>query len=120
MNSHRKDFAILLLHWTVGVIVAAESALFALSASTARHLAHMGLPTWIGPALGGIELVAALLFLLPAASRVGGLTLMVIFAAAIVLHFLHGEYNVGSLVVYAAAVWTVLKVCHETDESVPA
>jgi hypothetical protein len=96
MSSNRKDFAILLLHWTVGVIVAAESALFALSSSTARHMAHMGLPTWIGPALGGIELVAALLFLLPAASRIGG------------------------LVVYAAAVWTVLKVRHGTDESVPA
>lgn len=119
MSSHRKDFAILLLHWTVGIIVAAESALFALSASTARHLSHMGLPAWIGPALGGIELVAALLFLSPAASRIGGLALLVVFAAAILLHFLHGEYNVGALIVYGAAVWTVLKVRHGTDESVP-
>ena len=120
MTSNTKDFAILLLQWTVGVIVAAESALFAFSASTARHLAHMGLPTWIGPALGGIELVAALLFLLPAASRIGGLALLAIFAAAIALHFLHGEYNVGALVVYAAAVWAVLAARQNRTSGLPA
>jgi uncharacterized membrane protein YphA (DoxX/SURF4 family) len=120
MSSNRKDLAILLLHWTVGVIVAVESALFALSSSTARHLAHIGLPTWIGPALGGIELVAALLFLLPAASRVGGLVLLVIFTVAIVLHFFHGEYNVGALIVYAAAVWAVLATQRNRITGVPA
>jgi len=48
--------------------------------------------------------VAALLFLAPAASLIGSYLLLFIFAIAGLLHFLHGEYDVGGLIVYAAAV----------------
>lgn len=114
-----KGFAMVLLRWTVGIIVGAESALFAFSASTARHLSHMGLPPWVGLAIGIIELVAAFLFLLPALERAGGYILLAIFAIAIVLHVLHGEYNVGPLAIYAAAVWAVLAEGRNATSRVP-
>ena len=120
MSTNATTPAMALLRWSVGVVIGIESALFAFSGSTARHLAHMGLPGWIGPAVGGIELVAALLFLVPAANRWGGYGLLAIFAVAIALHLLHGEYNVGPLVIYAAAVWAVLGDRREPDGSVAA
>jgi hypothetical protein len=39
---------------------------------------------------------------------IGGVALMVIFALAIVIHLLHGQANVGALLVYAAAAWVVV------------
>lgn len=108
MNTSDKHVAMVVLQWAVGIIVGIESALFAFSASTVRHLAHLRLPTWIGLAIGITELVAALLFLLPVSKRAGGFALLAIFAMAIVLHLLHGEYNVGPLAVYAAGVWAVM------------
>lgn len=119
MNATRKGFAMLLLRWTVGVIVGAESALFAFSASTARHLSHMGLPPWMGLAIGIAELVAAFLFLLPASERAGGYALLAVFAIAILLHVLHGEYNIGPLAIYAAAVWAVLAEARNSASRVP-
>jgi hypothetical protein len=44
------------------------------------------------------------LFLVPAASLVGGYALVIIFFLAAVIHILHGWYDVGALVVYAIAV----------------
>ena len=75
-----------------------------------------GLPQWIRPALGGSEVVAALLFLVPAASSVGGYLLLFIFAIAIVIHFLVGEIaGVGSLVVYSMAV--IVCMAHRNKSS---
>ena len=119
MKMQEKRSAMAILHWTVAVIVGIESALFAFSSSTARHLSHIGLPTWIGLAIGVIELLAALLFLVPASKRVGGYGLLVIFAVAIMLHLMHGEYNVGPLVIYAVAVWAVLAEARNSASRVP-
>jgi hypothetical protein len=38
----------------------------------------------------------------------GGLLLIAVLAFAIVIHLLHGWFDVGGLVVYAAAAWTVV------------
>lgn len=92
------------LRWTLGVILLLESVHFALSRAAARELTRNGLPHWLPPALGGTEALAALLFLVPALSAVGGGTLLAIFAIAAVLHFLQGQFNIGSLVIYAMAV----------------
>lgn len=96
--------AIAALTWTLGVVVLAESIRFALSHSAAYHLTTLGLPAVLGPLLGGVEALAALLFLIPSTRRAGGAGLLVIFAIAGAIHLLHGEYDVGGLVVYAAAV----------------
>lgn len=69
-----------------------------------RHLHIMGLPDWFALALGGAEVVAAVLFLMAKTARLGGIALLVIFAVAVTIHVLHGQWDVGGLLVYGAAV----------------
>jgi hypothetical protein len=42
--------------------------------------------------LGGAEILAAMLFLIPPTMTVGGYSLLVIFALATLIHLLHGDY----------------------------
>lgn len=58
--------------------------------------------------LAVVEIAGALLFLVPATARAGGALLLGVFAIAIALHALHGEWGFGALVVYATAVWVLL------------
>jgi cbb3-type cytochrome oxidase subunit 1 len=108
MNPQLKKLSIPILRWTLGLVVLWQSIHFVLSASSARHLSESGMPQWIRPALGGSEIVAALLFLMPAVSRIGGYSLLIIFAIAVALHLLHGDADVGGLILYCAAVLVCL------------
>lgn len=82
------------------------------SATTLQH--GFGAGSWhhgLAAILRGVaaaEIVAAILFLIPATKRVGGWLLLGVFAIAMALHALHGEWGFGGLVVYATAVWVVL------------
>jgi hypothetical protein len=58
--------------------------------------------------LGFAELVAAIVFLLPRTSRCGGIALLVVFVCAAAVHILHGEFDVGYLAIYGAAVLAVI------------
>jgi hypothetical protein len=100
--------AISILYWSVGLVVLIESCLFVFSASRAHEFARSGMPHLIRPILGGAEIIAALLFLIPPARMIGGYALLVIFIVAALIHILHGQPDVGGLVIYAAAVYTVL------------
>ena len=104
----RLKTAISILYWSVGLIVLLESCLFVFSASRGHDFAKSGMPQLVRPVLGGTEIIAALLFLIPLARTIGGYGLLVIFALAALIHILHGQPDVGGLVVYAAAVYTVL------------
>jgi hypothetical protein len=104
MNRRLKKIAIPGLRWALGLVVLLESCQFAFSPTAIHHFSKTGLPQWIRPALAGSEIIAALLFLVPAASFAGGYLLLLIFAIAAILHILHREFDVGALVVYAMAV----------------
>lgn len=104
MNKRLQNLALPMLQWTLGLVVAWESCEFAFGPAAMRMFAKTGLPGWIRPVLGCAEIVAAILFLVPAATFIGGYALLVIFFLAAVIHILHGWYDVGGLVVYAAAV----------------
>ncbi len=54
-----------------------------------------------------LEAIAALLFLLPAALRLAGVALLLIFGFAVIFHGLHGEF-LSTLLVYAAGVAFVM------------
>lgn len=103
MNQRLKTIAIPGLRWTLGLVVLLQSFQFAFSPSAIRHFAQTGLPQWVRPALAGSEIIAALLFLIPAASVVGSYSLLAVFAIAIAVHFLHGQFDVGGLLVYGMA-----------------
>ena len=97
-----------LLRWTLGVVVLLESAQFVFSNSAAHFFAKTGLPAWLRPALGGAETIAAVLFLVPFTTLIGSYLLLIIFGLAALVHILHGQYDVGGLVVYAVAVLVCL------------
>jgi hypothetical protein len=107
MSFNRQRAALALLRWTVGLVVLWQSYRFAFSGA-----AHLGLPAWLVPVIGGAELLAAALFLVPKFQRVGGYTLLAIFAVAFTIHGLHGEVGLG-LLVYAAAVFACLSTRSE-------
>jgi uncharacterized membrane protein YphA (DoxX/SURF4 family) len=108
MNTGLSNFSITLLRWTLGLVVALESLQFVFSNSAAHFLSKTGLPSWIQPVLGGAEVLAAILFLMPLTTALGSYLLLVIFALAILLHILHGQYQVGEIFVYAAAVFVCM------------
>lgn len=106
MDLHRS--AIKGLNWAVGIVLIIESARFAFGAGAAKIIAHLGLPPWVRPAIGVSEIVAAVLFLIPASMAIGGWALLVIFVLAGAIHLLHGQYDVGWLVIYFMAVLVVV------------
>jgi DoxX-like family len=108
MASNRIRTAVIGLQWTLGTVVLAESSRFVLSTSAAHAFAKTGLPNGLRIMLGSAEILAALLFLIPRTSVKGGVFLVVIFALASVVHVLHGWFDIGGLVVYAAAALAVI------------
>jgi len=107
-TNDRLTAALRILQWVLGLVILAESAHFALAAEAAHAFAKTGLPHFIRPALAWAEIAAAILFLIPRATVTGGRLLIAVLAVAIVLHLLHGWFDVGGLVVYAAATWAVM------------
>jgi len=116
MNLPKRPTSAWALRWTLGLVVLWESYQFAFSAASARHLEHMGLPSWVGPVLGIAEMLAVVLFLIPRLDRIGGICLLAIFAIAAALHVLHGQFEIGSLLVYGAAALT----CISRDGRLPS
>lgn len=108
MNIRRQQIAQTLLRWSVGLVVLWESYQFGFSDAAALHLQRMRMPEWTGPVLGSTEIMAAILFLIPKLGRIGGYALLVIFAVAAAIHVLHGQFQIGSLVVYGASVFACM------------
>jgi hypothetical protein len=108
MSTERSRCALIALHWVVALVILAESARFAFSASAAHAFARTGMPNIVRLVLGGCEMIAAVLFLIPPTVVVGGWLLIVILGAAAIVHILHGWFDIGALLVYAVATWAVI------------
>jgi uncharacterized membrane protein YphA (DoxX/SURF4 family) len=104
MSTLHKATSIAFLRWSLGLVVLWESYRFATSPAPVHQLQRMGLPVWIAPVLGGIEIVATVIFLIPRLRRVGGYSLLAVFAIAATLHILPRQFEIGPLLVYSAAV----------------
>jgi hypothetical protein len=107
MDEQRVRAALSGLQWTVGIVILIESILFIMP-SAAHEFASTHMPNMVREALGWGEIVAAILFLIPRTVVRGGWLLIGIFAAAILIHLLHGMFNVGSLAIYTAAALAVV------------
>ena len=103
MNHHRLRNAFAILHYTLGLVV------FAQSVTTAVEAAGGGAGTGRNPlfALAAVEAVAAILFVIPRTVRIGGGLLLGVFPVAIAVHALRGDLAL-TLVVYGAAVVFVM------------
>lgn len=105
MSGRVHGASLTLLRWILGLVVIWQALQFTLSANAARTISLIGLPHLTIPILGGVEIFAAVLFLIPNFARLGGYLLLLVFAFAIALHILHRQYSVGPLLVYAAAAF---------------
>lgn len=107
-TTRRTYKAITALQWTLGIVVLIEAGLFVLP-HAGHDFAKTHLPQALRLLLGWGEIAGAILFLIPKTAVQGAWVLLIIFALAIAIHLLHGMPNVGALVVYAAATWTVAR-----------
>lgn len=106
MTEQRMKTALTGLQWTLGLVILTEAILFVMPG--ARHdFARTHMPDIVRQVLGWGEIVGAVLLLIPRTAVRGGWGLAGIFVLAIVVHLLHGMFNVGNLAIYIAAGWVV-------------
>jgi hypothetical protein len=106
MTAQRSKTALTVLQWTLGIVVLIESILFLLP-SAAHAFAQTHMPNAVRLGLGLAEAAGCIFMLYPRTAARGAWLLIVVFALAIVIHLLHGMYNVGNLAIYMAAAWVV-------------
>jgi hypothetical protein len=106
MGDQRSKLALTGLQWTLGVVILIEAVLFLLP-SAAHDFARTHMPNFVRLIVGCGEVAGSVLLLIPRTAIRGGWLLVAVFALALVIHLLHGMYNVGDLAIYTAAAWAV-------------
>jgi hypothetical protein len=94
------------LQWTLGVVILIEAVLFVLP-SAAHDFARTHMPGFVRLLLGWGEIAGCVLLLIPKTTIRGAWLLLAVFVFAILIHLLHGTYNVGNLAIYAAAALAI-------------
>jgi hypothetical protein len=92
------------LQWSLGLVLIYECTRLVFTSASA----HTHMPRVFVVALASVELLGAILFLIPPVVVAGGRTLLATFGVAAVVHILHGQPDVGYLVIYAMAVLTII------------
>ncbi len=109
--------ALLGLQWSLGVVIFIEAALLAFSKSEIQFSGHAGVHHWIRIVLAWSEMLACVLFLVPRAMKLGTLLLIAVLALAALVHVLRGNFQIGGLLIYAAAVAVVVSQPHSEAPS---
>lgn len=103
MKQSANKLAITGLQYSLGLVLVYEcSRLLFMSGASQAHIPHL-----LVKIIAVVELAGAILFLIPPAVVAGGRVLLATFAFAAVIHILHGQPDVGFLVIYAMAVLVV-------------
>ncbi len=113
MSARSSSFPIEFLKWALGVVVLLESLRLFVHSFHALLLANSPSHAWFHPVLAAAEIAGAVLLLLPRTTRTGCIVLLIVFVVAAIFHLLHGEWDIGFLVIYSAAV----VVIHESSRS---
>jgi uncharacterized membrane protein len=106
MNEPRMKAALTGLQWTLGIVILIDAVLF-LRPSASHAFAQTHMPDAVRLVLGWGKIVGCILLLIPRTAVRGAWTLIAVFVLAILIHFLHGMYNIGDLAIYAAAAWAI-------------
>ncbi|MGB7599860.1 MAG: DoxX family protein [Candidatus Sulfotelmatobacter sp.] len=106
MTAQRTNIALTGLQWTLGLVILIEAILFVLPGA-ADGFAKTHLPNVIRLILGFGEIAGCILMLIPRTAIRGAWLLVAVFALAVVIHLLHGMYEIGNLAIYNAAAWAV-------------
>lgn len=108
MKESRMKAALTGLQWTLGLVILSEAVLFVMPGAR-NDFAKTHMPDILRQVLGWGEIVGAALLLIPRTAVRGAWVLVGFFILAIAIHLLHGMFNIGNLVVYIAAAWTVAR-----------
>ena len=108
MTDQRMKTALTGLQWTLGIVILTEAVLFVMPAA-GHDFAKTHMPDILRQVLGWGEIAGAVLLLIPRTALRGAWLLVAVFLFAMVIHLLHGMYNVGNLAIYTAVAWAVAK-----------
>jgi hypothetical protein len=114
MIKPKQSVALVILRTSLSLVVMMQAIIFLYFSPLAA--AHV-IPAPVRLVLGYGEIAGALFFLIPRTVLIGGSLLIAIFAFAVLIHLAHGQFE-GALVIYIAAVVTVLSH-HHAVETVP-
>jgi hypothetical protein len=89
-----------ILRWSLALVLGSGAVHLLLTVGLGGHSAPL-------VALAAAELVAALLFVMSATARAGGIALLAVLAVAATLHVPQGEPPPSSFAVYAVAIWAL-------------
>ncbi|MFZ0310015.1 MAG: DoxX family protein [Candidatus Sulfotelmatobacter sp.] len=106
MAAQRTKLALTGLQWTLGLVILIEAILFVMPGA-AHGFARTHMPNLVRLVLGFVEIAGCVLMLIPRTAIRGAWVLAAVFVLAIVIHLLHGMYDVGNLAIYTAAAWAV-------------
>jgi hypothetical protein len=106
MGFVKTKIALTALQWALGVVILIEAVLFVMP-SAAHDFARTHMPGFIRLFLGFGEILGCVLLLIPRTTIRGAWLLVAVFIMAILIHLIHGMYNVGNLVIYAAAAFAI-------------
>lgn len=102
----KSKIGLCVLQWTLGIVILIEAVMFVLP-SAAHQFAHTHMPGFVRLVLGWGEIIGSVLLLIPQTVKTGAWLLLAVFVMAILVHLLHGQYNVGNIVIYAAAALAI-------------
>ena len=106
MSAAGTKTALTVLQWTLGVVILIEAVRFVLPGA-AHDFARSHMPNIVRMILGWGEIVGCILLLIPRTALRGAWVLIAVFTLGILMHVLHGMYDVGNLVIYIAAAFAV-------------
>jgi uncharacterized membrane protein YphA (DoxX/SURF4 family) len=106
MSASQAKLGLTVLQWSLGIVILIEAIMFVLPGA-AHDFARTHMPGFIRLVLGFGEILGCILLLIPKTTIRGAWLLFAIFLLAIVTHLLHGAYNVGNVVIYAAAALAI-------------
>jgi uncharacterized membrane protein YphA (DoxX/SURF4 family) len=106
MSASQTKLGLTVLRWALGLVILIEAVLFVLP-SAAHEFARTHIPGFVRLLLGFGEILGCVLLLIPRTAIRGAWLLVALFVMAILIHLLHGIYNVGNLVIYAAAAFAI-------------
>src|SRR6202166_2030349 len=106
MGFVKSKIGLTVLQWALGLVILVEAVLFVMP-SAAHDFARTHMPGFVRMVLGFGEIAGCVLLLIPKTTIRGAWLLLAVFVFAILIHLLHGAYNVGNLVIYAAAAFAI-------------
>ncbi len=102
----RNNTGLTILQYALGIVILIEAVLFVLP-SAAHDFARTHMPGFIRLLLGWGEIAGCILLLIPKTAVRGAWFLFAVLVFAMLIHLMHGQYNVGNVVIYAAAALAV-------------